>query len=360
MLGRNELAKWQKLNSAHIDLPRRAMYSTDKSNPAAFDDDLEPEDDSQKCESIEDQAKQWDNIKVVKLPPMISRVSECKGCFSKEVCSLAAISLEADIPRKPPTGQFQGFQDIQQKATPQIRQYFKRYIECINLEQSAELDRQSSSYNTTINKETDLNMLRMNPNGGGGVIVTLQKPILDTKTSELGERTFVNLYTHNNISFGKGFIISRQYYFKPIDSKDLDVCDEPDQPKPEDDNEPVASTAIRQAQVDKAKLANGTYKTKSKELQKNFQQFIEYLVEFTSLMPNNLSPTALGGTKAQDLIWTLELEPFSTFSYSVMRNNIFSLCIMDDFQKMRESIIYQKEPVKPSVESINELARRFE
>jgi hypothetical protein len=82
------------------------MYSTDKSNPAAFDDDLEPEDDSQKCESIEDQAKQWDNIKVVKLPPMISRVSECKGCFSKEVCSLAAISLEGDIPRKPPTGQF--------------------------------------------------------------------------------------------------------------------------------------------------------------------------------------------------------------------------------------------------------------
>jgi len=48
-------------------------------------------------------------------------------------------------------------------------------------------------------------------------------------------------------------------------------------------------------------------------------------------MPTNLSPTALGGTKAQELIWTLELEPFSTFSYSVMRNNIFSLCIIEDF-----------------------------
>lgn len=78
------------------------------------------------------------------------------------------------------------------------------------------MDRQSSSYNTTINKETDLSILRINPNGASGVVVTLQKPILDTKTSELGERTFVNLYTRNNISFGKGFIISRQYYFKPI------------------------------------------------------------------------------------------------------------------------------------------------
>jgi hypothetical protein len=151
------------------------------------------------------------------------------------------------------------------------------------------MDRQSSTYNTTINKETDLSMLRMNPNGGGGVIVTLQKPIHDTKTSELGERTFVNLYTHNNISFGKGFIISRQYYYKPIESKDLEVCEEADGVKVEEDNEPVATTAIRQAQIDKIKKANNDYRTKSKELQKNFQQYIEYLVEFTSLMPNNLS-----------------------------------------------------------------------
>jgi hypothetical protein len=46
-----------------------------------------------------------------------------------------------------------------------------------------------------------------------------------------------------------------------------------------------------------ARKANTAYKTKFKELQKNFQQYIEYLVEFTNLMPNNLSPTALGGTK---------------------------------------------------------------
>jgi len=41
ILGRNELAKWQKLNSAHIDLPRRALYSTDKNNPVAYEDEHE-------------------------------------------------------------------------------------------------------------------------------------------------------------------------------------------------------------------------------------------------------------------------------------------------------------------------------
>ena len=78
------------------------------------------------------------------------------------------------------------------------------------------MDRQSSSYNTTINKETNLNIVRINANGQGGVIVTLQKPIQDTKTNELAERTFVNLYTQNNISFGKGFITVRGYFFKEI------------------------------------------------------------------------------------------------------------------------------------------------
>ena len=104
---------------------------------------------------------------------MISRVSECKMCFSKEVCSLAAISIEADVPRKAPIGNFPAFQEIQQRATREIKSYFKKFIECINLEQSAEMDRQSSSYNTTINKETDLNICVINPNGTGGTVVTL-------------------------------------------------------------------------------------------------------------------------------------------------------------------------------------------
>ena len=55
----------------------------------------------------------------------------------------------------------------------EIKSYFKKFIECINLEQSAEMDRQSSSYNTQINKETDLHIVMINDNGDGGSVVTL-------------------------------------------------------------------------------------------------------------------------------------------------------------------------------------------
>lgn len=54
-----------------------------------------------------------------------------------------------------------------------MRDYFKKFVECINLEQAAEKDRQSSSYTTLINKETDLELVRVNSNQYKGVIVTL-------------------------------------------------------------------------------------------------------------------------------------------------------------------------------------------
>ena len=59
------------------------------------------------------------------------------------------------------------------------------------------------------------------------------------------------------------------------------------------------------------------------------------------------------------MLWTLELEPFSTFTYSVMRNNIFALCVDDKFTKMRESIIYQLPPKNSNLDAVNELHRRF-
>lgn len=76
-------------------------------------------------------------------------------------------------------------------------------------------------------------------------------------------------------------------------------------------------------------------------------------------MPNNLYKLALGGQDARDLIWTLELEPFSTFSYSVMRNNIFSLCEIQDYERMRNSIIYLEAPRQPSNHQLNQLHARF-
>lgn len=85
-------------------------------------------------------------MQIVHYPPMITRTSECKGCFSKEVCSLAALSLEDSASRKPPMGEFPAFLEMQKKITVETKEYFKKFIECINIEQSAEQDRQSSSY----------------------------------------------------------------------------------------------------------------------------------------------------------------------------------------------------------------------
>lgn len=76
-------------------------------------------------------------------------------------------------------------------------------------------------------------------------------------------------------------------------------------------------------------------------------------------MPQNLAKIALGGQDAKDFMWTLELEPFSTFSYSVMRNNIFSLCENLDFTKMRNSIIYLEPPRTPTNAQLNQLHSRF-
>lgn len=67
-----------------------------------------------------------------------------------------------------------------------------------------------------MNKETDLQIVKINSNGERGVIVVLQKVIPETKTLELAERTFVNLYTENNITYGKGSIMVRNYYLREI------------------------------------------------------------------------------------------------------------------------------------------------
>ena len=101
-----------------------------------------PEEYKEKRYDVEDLVSQ---TRVVHLPPMIKKIEECNFCFSKEVCSLAALSLEADIHRKAPAGHFDEFQIVEQKATPQIKAYFKRFVECINLEQTAESDRHSLS-----------------------------------------------------------------------------------------------------------------------------------------------------------------------------------------------------------------------
>lgn len=54
-----------------------------------------------------------------------------------------------------------------------------------------------------------MKIININSNGLSGVIVTLKKPILASKITELGESTIVNLYTECNITFSKGFVVKR-------------------------------------------------------------------------------------------------------------------------------------------------------
>lgn len=109
--------------------------------------------------------------------------------------------------------------------------------------------------------------------------------------NELSERQFVNLKTIDNISYNKGFILTRAFIKKPDDT-----------------------------------------------------EAVEYVVEFNHIMPSNLSQIALGGRDPKTLQWSIELEPFSTFSYGIMRNNIMQVSINTKHQEMRDSIIYLKPP----------------
>jgi hypothetical protein len=63
--------------------------------------------------------------------------------------------------------------------------------------------------------------------------------------------------------------------------------------------------------------------TVANDLAKNLTCYVEYIVEFASVMPNNICKEALGGKDPMELEWCLELEPFSMFSFNIMRNNVF-------------------------------------
>ena len=101
ILARNELAKWQQLNRTQLEF-------------------------TQKTYSDEDFAK----VKVVKLPPMIEGLKqECQNCFVKGVCNMSFQALESD---QKPT---EFAKDFPNQATDTVKEYFRRFVECVTLEQ---------------------------------------------------------------------------------------------------------------------------------------------------------------------------------------------------------------------------------
>ena len=108
IMGRNELAKWNKLNSKrhdiHIPNKEKNAIPVDEPLYKYNEKNINSEDDDTKMNKVEIHQNQqqqiwrdYENIRVIHLPPMINRVNECKMCFSKEVCALASISLERDL-----------------------------------------------------------------------------------------------------------------------------------------------------------------------------------------------------------------------------------------------------------------------
>ncbi len=103
------------------------------------------------------------------------------------------------------------------RMTVEVKQYFKKYIECINLEQNAETDRIQSQYKASSSKDTNLKIIKIDTSDiDGAMKVILEKPINGVRGNELQESSFVNIRTINNISFSKGFISKREFDLKPL------------------------------------------------------------------------------------------------------------------------------------------------
>jgi hypothetical protein len=81
--------------------------------------------------------------------------------------------------------------------------------------------------------------------------------------------------------------------------------------------------------VESDELSNGDLVNKIKDFSKYFKSYTRYVVEFSHVAKSNITKLALGGRDPYQLEWILEIEPFSQFSYAMMRQNILSLCIED-------------------------------
>ncbi len=76
-----------------------------------------------------------------------------------------------------------------------------------------------------------------------------------------------------------------------------------------------------------------------------FTAFTVYKLEFSHLMPNNLSYDSLGNLDPKsDLLWNIETEALSSFSYSLMRSNILALCVEEPFERLRQLLIEGQIP----------------
>ena len=66
---------------------------------------------------------------------------------------------------------------------------------------------------------------------------------------------------------------------------------------------------------------------------------LEYILEFSNEEYYNILPDALGGRKWEEIKWEVQKEPFSNYSYSVMRSSVFQLIDDEDLNYLKGVIV---------------------
>ena len=76
---------------------------------------------------------------------------------------------------------------------------------------------------------------------------------------------------------------------------------------------------------------------------------LEYVIEFNNQAYYNILPEALGNREWSELKWEIQKEPFSNYSFSVMRNSIFQLWVDSKLSFLRNIIINKSKPTSDAL-----------
>jgi len=276
------------------------------------------------------------------LPAMIKDDRKCQWCFSKDLCCANAITFDSYCQdnEKP---NFKFFKEMEISFKSDSKAYFKKWIEYINAEQiqsdqvfikkdrlqkeqqveetkedEDEATKQMKKLKRKIVLESALKMTKVSPTVTG-FIVSLERPInkeeyakieeiegIEHTVKELDEQAYVVLRPNvTSVVFTRGLVTKKNYWINAAEKKtrlsDLPALNE----------------------FEKATL--------------------QYIVEFKNEVYYNILPDALGTHKWEDLSWELQKEPFSNYSFSVMRTNIFQIVNNPKLENLKDVIVRDKK-----------------
>jgi hypothetical protein len=102
VMGRNELARWYKKNNAQVPIPKKFHHKSKKAGQISFSEfGKANKGGAQEIEDIVVEESKTDDEEeplLLHYPPMIKNTSECKYCYQRKVCTLAALSIEDPHP----------------------------------------------------------------------------------------------------------------------------------------------------------------------------------------------------------------------------------------------------------------------